>query len=69
MDDQERLRIVLKHLIEHNAGHADEYARWIEMAGSNDLSRVAELIREAGNHMGKAGDALRSALEQLESED
>ncbi len=65
MDDTERLRIVLKHLIEHNEGHAEDYQRWIELAKSNNLSHVAELIGEANGHIGKASEALRTALERL----
>ena len=65
MEDTERLAIVLKHLIEHNAGHTEDYTRWIELAKNNGLERVAGLIAEAGNHMNKASEALKSALEQL----
>ncbi len=65
MEDTERLAIVLKHLIEHNTGHAEDYERWIELARKNGLDRVAELISEASSQMNKASEALRSALEQL----
>ncbi len=65
MDDKERLRIVLKHLIEHNEGHAEDYARWIELAKNNRLTRVAELITEAGKQMDKASVALQKALNDL----
>ena len=65
MDDIERLTIVLKHLIEHNEGHAEDYARWIELAKNNRLTRVAELIAEANKQMGKASESLKAALDQL----
>ena len=65
MDDTQRLKIVLVHLIEHNEGHAEDYARWIELAKNNRLTRVAELISEANKHMGKASDALKTALDHL----
>ncbi|HVN24691.1 MAG TPA: hypothetical protein VMT71_12025 [Syntrophorhabdales bacterium] len=65
MDDIQRLGIVLRHLIEHNEGHAEDYARWIELARSNHLTRVAELITEANEQMKKGSEALRSALNQL----
>ncbi len=65
MDDVKRLRIVLKHLIEHNEGHAQDHARWVELANNNKLPRVAELISEASEQMKKAGDALKAALDQL----
>ena len=65
MDDKERLKIVLKHLIEHNEGHAEDYARWIELAKNNNLSRIAELIAEASKQMNKASEALKSALNEM----
>ena len=65
MDDKERLRIVLKHLIEHNEGHAEDYARWIELAKKTGMDHVAELITEASKQMGKASEALKRALDHL----
>jgi hypothetical protein len=65
MDDIQRLGIVLRHLIEHNEGHAEDYARWIELAKNNKLSRVAELIAEASKQMNKASEALQSALDEM----
>jgi len=65
MDDVQRLGIVLRHLIEHNEGHAEDYARWIELAKNNHLTRVAELIAEANKQMGKASETLQAALDQL----
>ena len=65
MDDIERLTIVLKHLIEHNEGHAEDYGRWIELAKNNGLTHVADLISEANRQMSKASDALKAALDHL----
>ncbi len=65
MEEKERLRIVLKHLIEHNEGHAEDQKRWIELARNNGLDHVAELIGEASAQMSKASDALKKALDHL----
>jgi len=65
MDDVQRLGIVLRHLIEHNEGHAEDYARWIELAKNNRLTEVAELISEASRQMSKASEALKAALDHL----
>jgi len=65
MDDVQRLGIVLRHLIEHNEGHAEDYARWIELAKNNRLTQVAELISEASRQMSKASEALKAALDHL----
>jgi hypothetical protein len=63
MEDRERLRVVLKHLIEHNEGHAEDYKRWIELAQNAGMDTVAGLIREANDHAEKASGALKKALD------
>jgi hypothetical protein len=63
VEDKERLRIVLKHLIEHNEGHAEDYKRWVELAGAAGMDEAARLITEAGDHVEKASAALKKALD------
>jgi hypothetical protein len=65
MEDKERLRIVLKHLIEHNEGHAEDYKRWVELAAASGLDEAARLITEAGDHVEKASAALKKALDVI----
>jgi hypothetical protein len=65
MEDRERLTIVLRHLIEHNEGHAEDYARWIDLAKNGGMNEVAGLIGEAAGHAEKAGTALKTALDLL----
>jgi hypothetical protein len=66
MEDRERLRIVLRHLIEHNEGHLEDHKRWIELAKSNGQDEVARLIGEANGCAEKAGSLLNEALRLLE---
>jgi len=68
MEDKERLRIVLRHLIEHNEGHLEDHKRWIELARSNGRDEVARLIGEANDCTEQAGNLLREALRLLERE-
>ena len=68
MEDKERLRIVLKHLIEHNEGHLEDHKRWIELARNNGQEEVARLIDEANGCTEKAGNLLKQALQLLENE-
>lgn len=68
MEDRERLRIVLRHLIEHNEGHLDDHKRWIELARGSGQDEVARLIGEANSCTEKAGNLLREALRLLEKE-
>ncbi len=65
MEDKERLIIVLKHLIEHNEGHAEDYERWIELAKGSGMTEVAGLIEEANRHVSEAGVLLKKALESM----
>ena len=62
MEEKERLNIVLKHLVEHNEGHREDYERWIALANSAGMEEVAGLIKEASGHVEQAGEALRKAL-------
>jgi hypothetical protein len=62
MEDRERLRIVLRHLIEHNEGHLEDHKRWIELAKSAGQDEVARLIGEANGCTEKAGNLLKEAL-------
>ena len=52
MEDTERLRIVLKHLIEHNEGHAEDYKRWIDLANNAGMNAVGS---ERSRGKGKRG--------------
>jgi hypothetical protein len=65
MDDTERLRVVLKHLIEHNEGHVEDYKRWIELARVNGMEQVEALLEEANGHVQKASTALKAALDLI----
>jgi hypothetical protein len=65
MEDKERLRVVLKHLIEHNEGHAEDYRRWVDLAANAGMDSVAGLIREANDCVEKASGALRKALDLI----
>lgn len=53
MNDQEKVRVLLPHWIEHNAEHAAEFRRWAEKVRVAGREEVAEEI------------ALASALETL----
>ena len=60
MNDQEKLRILLEHWIEHNEEHADEFRRWADKAGV-----AAPDVLAAAERMGDVNQALAEALEKL----
>jgi hypothetical protein len=66
MEDKERLTIVLKHLIEHNDGHSEDYKRWIDLAHEAGMDSVAALIRDANTYIEQAGVALKDALDLVQ---
>ena len=66
MEDKERLTVVLRHLIEHNEGHGEDYKRWVELARTSGMDKVAGLIEEASGFTGQASAALKKALALME---
>jgi hypothetical protein len=58
--DQDKLRALLPHWIEHNADHAAEFRRWAERAGE-----AAVDIERAAAKMEAANKALADALTAL----
>jgi hypothetical protein len=65
MEDRERLTVVLKHLVEHNEGHGEDYERWIDLARHAGLEDVAKKIGQAHEHVDRASDALKAALDLI----
>jgi rubrerythrin len=58
--EKDKLRVLLPHWIEHNAGHAAEFREWAEKAGE-----VKQNILNAAAQMESANRALEEALEQM----
>ncbi len=65
MTEQEKVRALLPHWIEHNAEHAAEFHRWAEKVRAAGQEEVAEEIALAAKQLGWVNEALASALETL----
>jgi hypothetical protein len=63
--DQDKLRVLLPHWIEHNAEHAAEFRTWAEKARAIGQEEVAEEIDLAAKQMGWVNEALSAALDKL----
>ena len=65
MNDQEKLRVLLSHWIEHNEEHAGEFRRWAEGAGdaAPDIVAAAEAVTRANESLAAALEKLGGALE------
>jgi len=61
MTEQEKLRALLPHWIEHNTEHESEFRRWAELAGpaQADLDAAADQLEAANG-------ALAAALVKLD---
>lgn len=60
MNDQEKLRVLIPHWIEHNDEHAAQFRRWSSKAGE-----AAQDIQAAAEAVILANEALRTALAKL----
>ena len=58
--EKDKLRVLLPHWIEHNAGHAAEFRKKEEKAGE-----AKQHILDAAAQMEGANRALKAALEQM----
>lgn len=63
--DEEKLRALLPHWIEHNAEHADEFRTWANRARASGHEEVAEEIDTAAKELGWVNEALSAALRKL----
>jgi hypothetical protein len=63
--DQDKLRALLPHWIEHNAEHAAEFRTWAEKARAIGREDVAEDIDLAAKELGWVNEALSTALDRL----
>jgi hypothetical protein len=64
MTDQDKLRALLPHWIEHNDEHAAESRNWAEKARATGQEEVAEEIALAAKQQGWVNEALGAALDK-----
>jgi len=62
MDERERLRVVLKQLIQNNEYLAENYRKWGRVAATGGLDAVSKEIDEAGEFVRIATQKLKAAL-------
>ena len=63
--DQDKLRVLVPHWIEHNAEHAAEFRDWAQKARAAGGTRAAEEIEAAAQKLDEANAALNAALHEL----
>jgi len=65
MKEREKIPTLIRHWIEHNESHAEEYRRWAAIAREGGLERVEGLILQAAERIQSANEKLKEALEDL----
>jgi hypothetical protein len=65
MDDKERLRIVIRQMLEHNDVHLKEYEKWARFAETNHMTDAGALLDKAGKYAESASVLLRQTLNHL----
>ena len=68
MDNTDKLRVLLKHWIEHNGGHVEEFDKWCKLMTDEGNSEISSLLESAKDQMDKVSDILGQALTQLGGE-
>ncbi len=62
MENIEKLRVLLQHWIDHNKGHAEEFAKWQKLMADDAKGVVADHIGGAIKEMEQANEHLAKAL-------
>ena len=68
MQDAEKLQVLLKHWIEHNASHGEEFKKWAQRANEAGLGEVSGEISAAAGRLHEATGCLCKALTYLRPE-
>ena len=65
MDDKAKLAAVIRHWVEHNESHLDDYRRWGETAAKLGLASVKTEMDAAVDKLSQSNDHLKKALNRL----
>jgi hypothetical protein len=65
MGKREKIPVLIRHWIEHNESHGEEYRRWADIARQEGLKGIGTLILEAADRIQSANEKLEEALKQL----
>ncbi len=62
MENVEKLRVLLQHWIDHNTGHAEEFAKWEKCMTEDSKQNIADHIGAAIKGVEKVNEQLSKAL-------
>lgn len=64
MESIEKLRVLLKHWIDHNGGHVQEFDKWRDVMAGEHKS-MATALSQAMEQMDAVSATLQAALDEL----
>ena len=65
MDQKKKLSVIIKHWIEHNESHMNEYKKWAQTAGELGLDSVRAEIEKAMAKISQSNEHLERALKSI----
>ncbi len=65
MDSIEKLRVLLKHWIDHNGGHVNEFDKWQKIMAGEDQQAMAAALKQAMSQMDQVSATLQAALDKI----
>jgi len=64
--EQEKLKVLLNHWVEHNRGHAQEFGEWAEKSRELGLAKASGELMLAAQRLEEANERLLAALEHIQ---
>ena len=65
MDSIEKLRVLLKHWIDHNGGHVEEFDKWRSTMADENRDSMADALNRAITQMDEVSATLQAALDEI----
>ncbi len=65
MDSIEKLRVLLKHWIDHNGGHVEEFDKWRQTMAAEKRETMVEALDKAMDQMDTVSATLQAALDEI----
>mgnify|MGYP001820191886 FL=1 len=65
MESIEKLRVLLKHWIDHNGGHVAEFDKWRQTMTEENRDSMAKALATAISQMEDVSATLQAALDEI----
>jgi hypothetical protein len=65
MESIEKLRVLLKHWIDHNGGHVEEFKKWRAVMAEDNRDSMSAALTRAMSQMDEVSATLQAALDEI----